>query len=77
MNANDFLQVSEIDEETEELICKNNLDYKLIAEEKYHMWRLVFEGGMSKKEVWNMDIEEIAEANAALNYHNEQLNKQQ
>lgn len=76
MNANDFLQVVEVDSETEELTFKKHSDYKEQATEKYHMWRLIFEGGMSKKEVWSMDVEEIAEANAALDYHNEQVNKQ-
>ena len=76
MNANDFLQVAELDEETDELTFKDHSYYKQLAKDNYHLWRLIFEGGMSKKEVWSMDVEEISEANAALDHHNRQLNNQ-
>ena len=49
--------------------------YRSDAKKNIDLWRLVFEGGMSKKEVDNMTTDEYHEATAGLNEYNRMVNK--
>ena len=45
------------------------------AESQETLWHLVFEGGMSKEEVWKMTPFEVAVAAEALNNHARRVNE--
>jgi hypothetical protein len=47
--------------------------YEDLAKEGWFIWRLIFEGGMSYGDVSGMDIEDLLEANAALDYYHQLL----
>ena len=46
-----------------------------MAKDQETMWRLVFQGGMSKADVWDMKPFEILVANEALNNYTTKLNE--
>ena len=55
-----------------------NIDETIIeqnAKHKEYLYRLIFDGRMSKEEVWKMDFYELKEANFALDNYIEKINK--
>jgi hypothetical protein len=54
---------------------KTEQEYYNTAKANMMFWRLVFDGNMSLSEVKKLDIDEVNEANAALNIHIQNQNK--
>lgn len=48
---------------------------KTKAKNNWEFWRLVLDGGLGYSDTANMDYEEIAEANAAMDIYIEKQNK--